>query len=56
MPEDLEPPGGFKLSELNPYATIRRYEEGVSELGKEEVEASLQAAEAVVLWAEKNIQ
>lgn len=55
LPQDKMPPGGFALTELNPYASIRRYEEGPLPLSKDEIEVSLQASEDVAVWAEEII-
>ena len=51
LPDDKMPPEGFNLIELNPYASIRRYEEGSSDLTIDEMEASVQTALAVLDWA-----
>ena len=51
LPDDKIPPGGFDLSELNPFATVRRYEEPNADLSKTEVEAALSSAAQVVRWA-----
>jgi HEPN domain-containing protein len=51
LPDDKIPPQGFALSELNPFASVRRYEEGTLPLIKEEIEAVLDTAEKVALWA-----
>lgn len=53
LPDDKMPPGGFNLSELNPYATVLRYVEPDKELTLEEVEASLKAVQAVIDWADE---
>lgn len=45
------PPGGINLSDLTPFATIRRYENGVYELTKEEIDTALKAAKDVLGWA-----
>jgi HEPN domain-containing protein len=51
LPDRLMPPNGFNLTELNPYASIRRYEEGKIPLIKDEVEGAVQAATEVLEWA-----
>jgi HEPN domain-containing protein len=53
-PKDL-PPGGFALHDLTPYATIRRYEEGVEKIPPEEIDLALTQAQAVLAWAEKRV-
>jgi HEPN domain-containing protein len=54
LPESSYPPGGFEWTALNPYASIRRYEEGSLPITREEVLASYNAAILVIDWA-KNI-
>lgn len=49
------PPGGFDLSALNPYASIRRYEAGEIRLEKEEISGAYAAAELVIFWAKKYV-
>jgi HEPN domain-containing protein len=51
LPDDKIPPEGFALTELNPFASIRRYEEGQLPLIKEEIEAALDATQKVAQWA-----
>lgn len=51
LPDDKIPPEGFALTELNPFATIRRYEEGQTPLTTEEIEISLTTAKKVADWA-----
>lgn len=55
LPDSLQPPGSFSLSELNPFATVRRYEEPTAELTPEELSACLAAAERVCEWARRLI-
>ncbi len=45
------PPEGFALTELNPFASIRRYEEGQLPLTIDEIESALNAAQKVAHWA-----
>ncbi len=52
---DKMPPEGFALSELNPFASVRRYHEGDIPLAVEEITASLDVAQRVVQWAKTNI-
>ncbi len=49
--DDKMPPEGFGIVELNPYATVRRYEEGLTSLTTEEIETSLTTARKVATWA-----
>lgn len=51
LPDDKMPPEGFALTELNPFASARRYEEGQLPLTKEEIEAVLSATQQVAQWA-----
>lgn len=51
LPDEKAPPEGFALTELNPFASVRRYEEGHLPLTAEEIESSLEIAQKVVLWA-----
>lgn len=53
---DENPPGGYELSELTPYGTIRRYEESRSLLTSDELKASLDAGQKVVAWAHKRLE
>ncbi len=52
VPTQNEPPFGFNLTELNQYATTRRYEEGHFNLTVEELKISLDATLEVLNWAE----
>ncbi len=56
LPEEKSPPEGFALAELNPFASIRRYEEGPLPLIQEEINASLEVAQKIVKWATDEIQ
>lgn len=51
LPDDKIPPEGFALTELNPFASIRRYEEGRLPLTTEEIQVSLDAAKKITQWA-----
>lgn len=53
LPDRMQPPGSFSLSELNPFATVRRYEEPTADLTSEELDACLRSAEQVYAWATK---
>lgn len=46
------PPGGFDLTDLTPFASTRRYQEGVAELDEEDIAGAIQMAVDVVSWAE----
>lgn len=50
LPKVDYPPGGFDWTDLNPYASIRRYEDGALPISKEEVEAAFNAAKLVHVW------
>lgn len=52
LPDENAPPEGFGLTEFNPFATVRRYEEGQSPLTPEEIEAALATAYKVAQWAQ----
>lgn len=51
LPDDKMPPEGFALTELNPFASVRRYHEGDVPLTKDEIKASLDVAQRVAQWA-----
>lgn len=53
LPTQDYPPGGFDWSALNPYASIRRYEEGPIPLSLDEITSSYKAALLVIAWAHK---
>ncbi len=55
LPDNLSPPGGYSLSDLTPYATVKRYEEGVYEITQEEHLTALSLADEVLEWARKQI-
>lgn len=56
MPQELTPPGGYDLSDLTPYATVKRYQEGFLELSSAEFEAVFKLAAEVLLWAKAQIK
>lgn len=56
LPDALMPPGGFNLIELNPYASVKRYEEGSMQLLNDEIEAAVDATTQVIEWCQKSIQ
>ena len=51
MPDDKIPPEGFALTELNPFASVRRYEEGQLPITSEEIELVLDTTRKVIQWA-----
>ncbi|MBK8204363.1 MAG: HEPN domain-containing protein [Bdellovibrionales bacterium] len=51
LPDDKMPPEGFALTELNPFASVRRYHEGNFPLTQEEISASLDVSDRVAQWA-----
>lgn len=55
LPSDQYPPGGFEWTALNPFASIRRYEEGAIPITLEEVEISYKAALLVIDWAKNKV-
>lgn len=54
LPDNKMPPEGFALSELNPFASARRYHEGDIPLAREDIEDSLKVAQRVADWAKVN--
>ena len=56
LPSDLAPPGGYDLSDLTPFATVRRYEEGVFDVSDEEVRNALELSRRVFEWAQSYIK
>lgn len=50
LPQVDYPPGGFDWAELNPYASVRRYEDGAIPISREEIEAAFSAAQLVHEW------
>ncbi len=56
LPDDKMPPGGFSLIELNPYASVRRYEEGSLPLIAQEIEAAVLAATTVINWCSQVLE
>lgn len=55
LPSDEYPPGGFDWTALNPYASIRRYEEGHLPISNEELNSAYQAALLVIDWSKNKI-
>ena len=52
LPDDKAPAQGFSLAELNPFASVRRYEEGPLPLSSEEIKGVVTVAKSVIAWAE----
>ncbi|MEK7724383.1 MAG: HEPN domain-containing protein [Acidobacteriota bacterium] len=52
---ELQPPYGYELSELNQYASIRRYEEGQFDLTVEEFEVVKTKASEMLKWGNDHI-
>jgi len=50
LPEVDYPPGGFNWTDLNPYASVRRYEDGALPINIKEVEAAIKATHLVHKW------
>lgn len=51
LPPSDYPPGGFDWTALNPYASIRRYEEGALPIQMEEIKIAYDSALTVIEWA-----
>ena len=56
IPEDRDLADSVAFNELNEYATIRRYEEGVVELDQDDLEMALNLAKKAVNWAQSIIK
>lgn len=52
IPPHDYPPGGFDWADLNPYASIRRYEEGALPISREEIQSAFFATQLVHIWVE----
>lgn len=55
LPDDKMPPGDFALSELNSFASVRRYHEADIPLTKEDIDISLDVAHQVMRWAKTSL-
>ena len=55
LPSHLTPPQGYDLSQLSPFATQLRYEEGKVELRLEDVKGIMVVSEQVLKWAKQQI-
>lgn len=55
LPASEYPPGGFELTALNPYASIRRYETGPLVVSLAEVQGAYNGAVLVLEWAKPYI-
>ena len=51
LPDEKAPPEGFALAELNPFASVRRYEEGQLPLTADEIKSTLEVTKKVLQWA-----
>ena len=56
LPTKDYPPGGFDWTALNPYASIRRYEEGELPISTDEISAAYDAAVLVISWAKRHLK
>ena len=56
LPSDDYPPGGFDWAELNPYASIHRYEAGSLPISNEEVRSAFEATQLVHGWVNVQFQ
>lgn len=55
LDEKEHPPGGYALHDLTPFATIRRYEEGVDIITTEDIAQAVTQADKVLDWARKRL-
>lgn len=51
MPDGIEPPFGYQLTQFNDYAGILRYENGSEKLTAKDVKGALEVSEKVYQWA-----
>ncbi len=56
LPQEMNPPGGYALSDLTPYATVKRYQEGAFDLTPEETQAAFDLGADVLSWAKAQIK
>jgi HEPN domain-containing protein len=56
IPDDVITPFGYELSELNQYAAIRRYEEGVWIPDQEDLAKCMKVATDVFHWTKNHVQ
>jgi HEPN domain-containing protein len=56
LPDELNPPFGYELQALTDFATMRRYQEGDTQLSVEELDSALILAEKIYSWSEKNLK
>lgn len=54
LPDSLDPPFGYELNELTQFASIRRYETGLYDLTKEDLDEVLKKSKEMLEWAKKN--
>ena len=55
IPDELDPPYGYELNDLNQYASIRRYIEGEYQVTPEDVEIVLHKAEEMLRWCSQQV-
>lgn len=53
---DHLPPGGYALHDLTPFATVRRYVEGVDVFTPEDIQQAMDSAEGVLSWGKQKIK
>ncbi|MBI4405556.1 MAG: HEPN domain-containing protein [Deltaproteobacteria bacterium] len=56
LPPKVQAPSGYELGVLTEYATVRRYEEGIVELSRDDLQLVLDITTKVVVWAQKCIR
>jgi HEPN domain-containing protein len=54
LPNELNPPFGYELSDLNQYASIRRYEIGQFILDNEELKLVIEKGQEILDWCKAN--
>ncbi len=54
LPNELNPPFGYELSDLNQYASIRRYEIGQFTLDNEELKLVIEKGQEILDWCKAN--
>jgi HEPN domain-containing protein len=55
LPPSLEPPFGYELDALSPFATVRRYLEGGDIITREEIDGTLAQVRAAVDWCQQQV-
>lgn len=51
LPDEIVPPFGYELTDLNQYASVRRYENGKFDLTKEEIELVIEKGKEFYRWS-----